>query len=467
MKHKNKIAGLFIAFIFCLSFSLDYVSFKIGPDHIIEPPGIGIKRVILISIDSCNPDYIRPDLMPHLWEFMLFTGCMFINAETILSSETIPCHTSMLTGAYPNTTKIFGNQYTNVSLWFHPFPGFGAPHKFFDYDIRQAKTIIEAIEPNLTVGTHFISSKWLHWMLGWESDSWVGPEFRIEFSQGVPRYLPASSYSWANPAYQSQVGNGYGEMLPMDNWIINSLIESLRNEKYLQNFYFVNIGYTDEMGHVYGARNAMAERQMREVDNLLHSLFLEIISLGKLFTTSFIITSDHGMETINEEGVNLEALLKGAGIPCYIHVEGGSAYIGLPFIDKNTTEYKETKEIMLNYLELINSRYWLFDVIVPSENFSNYNLPTDGAAGDIFLSTRRGVRIRTNALPAHANGDHGSINEQKIVMIWMGPDIKQRGIIFNEDPVSICDIVPTIGNITGWDISDCSLDGRVLEELFI
>ena len=145
MKHKNKIAGLFIAFIFCLSFSLDYVSFKIGPEHIIEPPGIGIKRVILISIDSCNPDYIRPDLMPHLWEFMLYTGCMFINAETILSSDTVSGHTSMLTGAYPNTTKIFGNQYANVSLWFHPFPGFMAPNRFFDYDIRQAQTIIEAI----------------------------------------------------------------------------------------------------------------------------------------------------------------------------------------------------------------------------------------------------------------------------------------------------------------------------------
>ncbi|NVM01185.1 MAG: alkaline phosphatase family protein [Candidatus Helarchaeota archaeon] len=478
MKHKNKIAGLFIALIFCLSYSIDYISYKMGPNsYSMDPDNISpdliwgllgekVQRVILISLDSCNPDYIRPDIMPHLWEFMFYTGCMFINAETILSSDTVSGHTSMLTGAFPNTTKIFGNQYANVSLWFHPFPGFMAPHKFFDYDIRQAKTIIEALEPDLKIGTHFISSKWLHWMLAWESDSWVGPEYKIEFSQGAPRYLPASSYSWANPNYQSQVGNGYGEMLPMDHWTINALIESLRNEKFPQNFYFVNIGYTDETGHVYGARNAMAERQLREVDNLLHRLFLEIISLGKFFSTLFVITSDHGMETIHDEGVNLQALLEGAGIPCYIHHEGGSAYIGLPFLENKTAGYNKTKEFTLKYLELINSRYWLFDAIVPSENFSDYNLPTDGAAGDIFLSFRKGARIRTNTIPAHANGDHGSINEQKIVMIWMGPDIKQRGIIFNEDPVSICDIVPTIGNITGWDISECSVDGRILEELF-
>jgi len=462
LKYKNQVAGLFIAFIFCLSFSVDYISYQVGVDHFIELPQMGIKRVILISVDSCNPDYIRPDIMPNLYNFMFYTGCMFINAETILSSDTVSGHTSMLCGAYPNTTKIIGNQYTNVSMWYHPFAGFLAPYKFFNYNIRQAKTIIEALEYDRSqgdrIGTHFISSKWLHWMLAWESDTIVGPEYKLSFPLGLSKqYLPFSSHAWFNPKYQSQVGNGYGETLPMDNWIMNALIESLRNEVFLQNFYFVNIGYTDEMGHVYGARNAVSDRQMREVDNLLHRLFMELISLGKLFTTTICIVSDHGMQTITSSEINLEEYLYKAGIPCYVHLEGGTAYIGL--LDKSQKNYT------LEFLNLINSRYWLFDRIIPSENYSTYHLPEDGTAGDICVSARVGSRFRISAAPVNMNGEHGGIFEQKIIMLWLGQGVKHRGIITNKDPVSIVDVVPTIGNITGWDISQCSLDGRVLTEI--
>ena len=103
---KNRITGIILIIIICLSALFPYFSSLLPKKAQAEE---GVQRVILISIDSCNPEYISPTYMPNLYARIIRDGVKFKFANSILPAETQSGHTTLLTGAYPAHSGIIGN----------------------------------------------------------------------------------------------------------------------------------------------------------------------------------------------------------------------------------------------------------------------------------------------------------------------------------------------------------------------
>ncbi|MFX1296874.1 MAG: alkaline phosphatase family protein [Promethearchaeota archaeon] len=472
MKNQNKIFVLFIVLIFILSGCVNLFSQLIGPGVDPEPSDTP-RRVILISLDSCNPEYISPQYMPNLYQAIIESGCKFEKAETILSSCTVSGHTSMLTGAYVNTTGICGN---GVRVNETHFNFFGQ-----DPSYRTATTLYESIYNSSqkdSIDTYWICSKPITGVLATKADYVFAAKIQVALHnmQGAYGLVQSGNaiyvhWEWdinSDPTFAKNVGTAYGELEPCDSWVINGLIQAIKietpyvdanSQKY---FYFVNTAQVDDVGHTAGAFNPNMDRRLREVDALLTRVFWTLKSLGKYDSTLFVITSDHGMSTI-ERTFNIETALNDAGFyhgdNCFIQYEGNGVFIHL-------TNPAETAALV-DHLIQINNELDVMDLILPKWNYSLYHLDNiANRTGDIFLSARQGVSFVTVGIPAFQSGNHGGLCDMDIPLAFFGPKIKKTGIIYNTIPISLVNIVPTICYITGWALPP-EADGRVLTEILI
>ncbi|NVM30362.1 MAG: alkaline phosphatase family protein [Candidatus Helarchaeota archaeon] len=470
MKSKNKVFLGILVIVFILSGFMNLFSQWMGPGVDPEPANTP-RRVILISLDSCNPEYLSPEYMPNLYRAIMEGGCKFQKAETVLSSCTVSGHTSMLSGAYVNTTGICGNGVRKSATEF----------TFFGQDPanRNASTLIESIEKsplNESVDTFFICSKPITGVLATEAD-WVFVskiQLALHNLQGTYGILSGGNALYINwqwdpnnyDEFAQSVGTAFGELEPCDSWIINGLVQGIKyetpyvDENSTKYFYFVNTAQIDDVGHTAGAFNPNMARHLRQMDGLLLKVFHTLKSLGKYESTLFIITSDHGMSNV-ESTFNIERALNEAGyyheVNCFIQYEGNGVFLHL----YNSSE----TDAVVNYLIQKNNELNVMDLILPKSQYPLYHL--DNAAnrtGDIFLSAKQGVSFITNGILAFQAGQHGGLSEQDIPLAFFGPKINNTGIIYNQNPVSVVDIVPTICNITGWPLP-LEADGRILTEV--
>ncbi len=439
MRKSDKWAILIIAILIGFGFTINFIATSMYP-----PDNQEKVRVILISIDSGNPEYLSANMMPNLFAEIMARGSKYKFALTVLSAETQHGHTSMLTGAYPNSTGMIGNGYydnssgktTTIAL---------------DPAYRLAETIIEA-NPNLK--TAFISGKWrLPPLLSNRSDM-IFTSTYAEQATGRPFPLP--------PGYEEILGQPFeyigGDLA--DSWVMNALIEVIRIDD--PDFIFVNLASTDDIGHYYGGigdYSIMIERHLRELDNLFVRLFTELRAMGKYESTLFAITADHGMETI-EDIIDIDSYLADNGIDCHVHVEGGSGFV-----------YLENSADLNNAIAALQAHPDI-GVVVPYSNLSQYPYNLDMSierVGHIYFSTRQHTLLSTYApglgtIPVNAVGAHGGISTQDILMGWMGPNITRTSYEITEAVPHIADVVPTICHIMGWTPPN-DIDGRILYEI--
>ncbi len=394
-------------------------------------------RVILISIDSANPEYLTEEMMPHLYAEIMARGVKYKYALTSLASETQHCHTSMLTGAFTNNTGMIGNGYydneTGKTIGVVRDPHF-----------RLAETIIEA---NPSLKTAFISGKWrLPPLLANGSD--------LVFSSMQSGYPVPEKY---RAALGMPITYYDGDVI--DRWSIDALIEVIKQDD--PDFIFCNLAWTDVWGHYSGGVGDYSEsikRQLRELDNLFMRLFTELKAIGEYENTIFCITSDHGMETI-EDVVDIEGYLNSNGIACHVHAEGGSGFIFL----ENSSKKDFAVQLLKEHPDVA--------VVVPRENMSQYPYCLNtylNRTGHIYVSVRehKVVSLRLPGLgeiPLSQIGSHGGIGTQDIVMSWMGPNITRTGYELRLVP-HVVDIVPTICYLMGWNLPS-QAQGRVLYEI--
>ena len=241
---------------------------------------------------------------------------------------------------------------------------------------------------------------------------------------------------------------------------MRALIEVIKGDD--PDFTFVNLAWTDVEGHYTGGigdYSVMIQRQLRELDDLFMRLFTELKAVGEYENTIFCITSDHGMETI-EDVVDIEGYLIAHGIQNHVHPEGGSGYI---FLD-DSLQNQTAVNLLLTHPDIA--------VVLPYENMSQYPFCLNtfpNRTGDIYFSLKehRMVALRIpglGAVPLSQIGSHGGISTQDVVMAWMGPNITCTGYEINTIVPHLVDIVPTICHLTGWTLPSKS-QGRVLYEI--
>ena len=457
MKNRNLIAIIFLLIILAFSAVFPYISSLLPK----KAPEQGVKRVILISIDSCNPEYISPAYMPHLYARILQDGVKFKFATNIVPAETQCAHTTMLTGAFPSHTGIVGNGMYFPENWTDPvthevvYPKGTQIATFIDPRLRTAKTIFEQFQGNASIKTAFVSGKWrLIPLLSGGANQIFGN------AKNGTIMIP--------PEYYMKVGSyfTYAEGDSVDIWIMNCLIELLKNEPDT-NFIFVNLAFTDDVQHSGATFSEMVAEQLRELDNLFLRLFNELESLGIYDSTLFAITADHGADK-TEYVLNLFDIFEQSASPhieAHIFAEGQTAYIFL----NNTAQLTDA-------LNLLGAQPGI-DLIVPRDNssvvgysnYSAYNLyPYQNRTGDIFITTfEGGATIITPMVPFMLFGIHGGPSTMDIPLSFICKNLnfkpEFRGVeIINQIPRTV-DILPTIASIMNWSLNLMTLDGHPLD----
>jgi phosphonoacetate hydrolase len=427
---------LIIIIIMAFGFSINYIAYSLFPtiSHRATP------RVILISIDSGNSDYLSEEMMPKLFSEIMAHGVKYKSALTVLASETQHAHTSMLTGAFPNQTGLIGNGlYMNDTG--------KTVGVLLDPSYRLAETIFEVINrTNPALKTAFISGKW---------------RLPPLLARGADIVIASSQSGYAIPDdYLRRLGTPitYFDGDIIDPWIINAVIDVIKHDD--PDFIFVNLAWTDVWGHFCGAVSDYAvtiNQQLAELDGLFMRLFTELKAMGEFDNTLFAITSDHGMETVDKI-VDIQGYLEMNGIQNHIHVEGGSGFI---FLQNASQE--------INAVNLL-SVHPDVAVVVPRENMSQYPYCLNtliNRTGHIYISTREhtilSIHLDDLNLPMGNIGSHGGIALQDVIMAWMGPNVTCPGYELRNVP-HIVDIVPTICHIMGWT-PPAQVQGRVLYEI--
>jgi len=466
MKKLNFITFLFLLIILAFSAVFPYISSLLPK----IPPEQGVKRVILFSIDSCNPEYINPTYMPNLYARIIRNGVKFKFATNVIPAETQCCHTTMLTGAFPSRSGIIGNGMYFPEDWRDPITNITKYPKgtqiatFTDPRLRNARTILEQFSGNNSIKTAFISGKWRLIPL---------------LSNGANRIFGNAKNGtlMIPPEYYMKVGQyfTYAEGDAIDTWIMNCLIELLKNEPDTD-FIFVNLAFLDDVQHSGAPYNEMVREQLRELDNLFLRLFNELESRGLYDSTLFVITADHGAVK-TEYILNLFNVFEQSSSPhieAHVFAEGQTAYIFL----NNTLQLTDA-------LTLLNRTPGI-GLIVPRDNsslvglgysnYSAYNLyPYRNRTGDIFISTyENGATIITPTIPFMLFGIHGGPSTMDVPLTFICKNLADQtqsshfkpelvGVeILNQIPKTV-DILPTIASIMHWSLDKMTLDGHPLD----
>jgi len=396
------------------------------------------KRVILISLDSCSPEYPNdPYYMPLLYDVIHDNGVAFKTCWASLAAETMLGHTTMLTGCHPNSSGVIGNGYYNNET--DKDIGVVQDPKF-----RLVETIIEAIEPNSSIKTAFISGKWrLPAFLAQEADVVLGSTKVWDKFPMPQKYLDKLGYP---------LEHGDGDIYA--SWTIRAVIECIKSDD--PDFIFVNLAWLDVTGHDTGSFNLNIKRLVSQLDYNLNMLFNELKAMGEFENTLFIITGDHGMDSIY--GVfDPKAYLESYGIHVHhVHAEGQSAFI-----------YLENASQMNMAVDLLNKNDKVGLALSRDDMYLLHLDTFINRTGHVYMSCKAHYAVVLESagieFPVSQIGTHGGISCRDVPLMLMGPGIKKGQFIENKIP-ELVDIVPTIGNITGWNIpSTC--DGRVLYEV--
>lgn len=73
------------------------------------------SKVLIFVFDALRPEFVRPDLMPHLCRFAGM-GSWFVNSRSTFPTETRVNQTAVLTGCYPWKHGIVGNKFPEPSV---------------------------------------------------------------------------------------------------------------------------------------------------------------------------------------------------------------------------------------------------------------------------------------------------------------------------------------------------------------
>ncbi|HUY00176.1 MAG TPA: alkaline phosphatase family protein [Candidatus Deferrimicrobium sp.] len=458
MRNRNCVMIIFLIFILAFSAILPYISSEIPK----KTPSEGIQRVILISIDSCNPEYLSSQFMPNLYSRIIQDGIKFKFANTVLAAETQSGHTTMVTGSYPTHSGIIGNGLYFPDDWEDPvsheivYPAGTTISTFTDHRLLLTKTIFEQFQDNDSIQTAFISGKWRLVPLLCEGADLV--------------FGNANNGSFLIPEdYKMKVGAPltYIEGDAVDIWSMNCLIEVVKNDPQID-FIFVNLAYLDPCQHSYGAYNEMIYHNLRELDNLFLRLFNELETMGEYDSTLFVIVSDHGHDR-SDYVINLFDILNDAApqIGADILAEGQSAYI---FLD-NQSQLSQT----LNLLEAQEG----IGLVVPRNNtglvgygnYSDYNLyPYRNRTGDIYVCTKQNGAVVVNPnIPFMLYGIHGGPSTQDVILSFICKNMQFKpelqGFEINTMIPNTVDILPTVAQIMNWSLDTMILDGEALDIL--
>ena len=380
-----------------------------------------VGRVIIISVDSMNNDFIfneieNPDfsITPNIGA-LVRNGAAFTDAEAIMPTKTQVNHITIVSGSYADNIGIVGNYVFDPTKKSKAFLG-NIDFPWKNPSLIKADTIFKAMERENPDYTSLVVA----------GKNYVGRPIWADYQSG--------------PAYTSENAEKLGikkfpEIMLWDSpdeWVMDNALILL--DEVDPDIALIHLPFLDPVQHSFGHGSMESWAALAWADYQIGRLLQYLIDSGKLESTLLVVTADHG-QTNTWERINLEKILRSEGLSTNVISDGAFASIFLT----NEADLDEAVDILsgLDYVDGI----WYGD------GFDEIHIRTP-YTGDIAVSMVPPYEAFSRFRPPFM-GIHGGLQQRFVPLIFFGPNV-ERGVLM--DKASLTDIVPTICEITGYPL---------------
>lgn len=428
---------------------------------------MGTNKLLVISVDALNAkdlEYIKE--LPNFKTFF-DEGSYVKNVFSIYPSLTYCCHSSIITGNYPDRHGIFHNEIANPS---DPLRQFWFWHK---KDILTPTLFDKAREKKLTTANvlwpvmanpkgsilHNIPEIW--------SDHGIS-SFRLFLKNGSLHLLPlVLKHQHLLKGKKQPYLDNFSEAVAMD------LIKSKKPD--LMTIHFTEV---DTMRHYHGVFSAEAYKALDSVDQRIGNLLKVLKERGLYDSTNVILLGDHG-GTDYSKAILLNSLFLQKGLleidgdsniiswKAYANGAGGSCQILLSEPD-DPSLIASVERILHDYMDEKDSplRYIFNKEEAKTQHHStgNFSFIAEAKDGYIFKNNVTDQLIsELQAIDCQYICDHGYLPEHenmRTLLLAKGPDIKRGQVI---DSTCLVDEGPTFAKLLNCDLEDT--DGHIIDSL--
>lgn len=364
-----------------------------------------IDKMMILVIDGCAPEYLTPKTAPDIFALAAAHGF----ATTVLSaipSVTNVNHACILSGRFPEATKVVGNYYYD--------PLTKAEGFIEERGVMQARTILQAYQQaGKKTALLTVKGKVLG-VYGDGADLGISvqtPDKALLDKLGLP--LP--------PQVQDPQST---------EWIMQAALACIEKEQPDLLYCTTN----DFVFHHYGPGTPEAEAQIRYINEYVKKIHLADPE------RRIYITADHGMNQ-KSKLVNFQAVAERAGLRLYclpplkdryvenhIYQEGGILYVFL-----------EPGQAPQPFLELAAATPEVERVLTSAEAAKEFRLPQEGIGDYILLAGKdcafgevAGERLVTEAVRTH-----GSLYEREVPLLAINPQAAKAAYRYSKDIAAI------------------------------
>ncbi|KAG8867408.1 hypothetical protein FRC20_005847 [Serendipita sp. 405] len=347
------------------------------------------KTVLLVSIDGLRADYLDRGLTPHLLHISK-RGLRAQWMKPAFPSLTFPNHWSLMTGLYPESHGIVGNNFYDPSL----------DAEFVYTDPKRSH-----------------DGKWWGGEPMWETAAKAGLNTAVMMWPGPP-----TTSRGVSPTYFIEF-NDDTKLFEKVSRIIEWLEMPQQQRPRLITVYEPSL---DEAGHLAGPGSPLVQTVLEKVDVFAKDIHQALIDRNLTHIVDVIYVSDHGMtDTSGSRIVYLDDIIGKEGVNEIIHEDGWPNF-GLRFAPTaNVSHY-------LSVLQQYSASHHPdspFAVYTPETMPKRYHFSHNQRISPIYLCPRLGwVLSNTHGETGRPKGTHGYDNDEpdmRAMFVADGPFAKR------------------------------------------
>lgn len=424
------------------------------------------NKLLIISIDALNAkdlDYIK-----QLNNFKTFfdNGSYVKEVTAVYPTLTYCCHSSIITGNYPDVHGVFHNEHANPDYHL-------AQDWFWFKDDIQIETLFD-----LAKAKNLKTANVLWPVMGSAGDSIKYNVPEIWSDRGISStklFLKHGSTNMIPAVVKNQKLLNAKEQPNLDNFSEALAIYMLKTKK--PDLLTLHLTELDAIRHHEGVFGAHVEEVLDTVNERLGRIFETMKKANTYDTTNIILLGDHGgnnydkyillnsifykegLITINDEGSITDWQV-------YANSAGGSVHVHLKK-PSDSELYNKVNDILLDFTTSEDSPIkYLFtttDTKTKHHLFGTYSFVLEAKDEYVFGNfIRESSIIPSSDIKNTYKCDHGflpSHKNLKTLLLGKGPDISEGTVI---DKCNLVDEGPTFAKLLDTEFLHCH--GKVIEE---
>lgn len=423
------------------------------------------KKLIILSADAMITEDLELFTTLPGYKKYLENGCMVREVKSIYPTVTYPCHTTMMTGNYPNRHGVT----SNFKLQMNEKP---TPWNWFS-EVIQSKDIFTACkEKGLTTATVFWPVTGCHKDIDYKIPEYV-PQNGDTIEEAFRR-VGCDEEMLAIVKRNSSLLKEYKHPY-VDEFIIQCACDILREKQ--PDVILIHPANIDGARHANGVFHEKVNEEVINTDRFVQMLMEVQEELGLAEYTNLVVTSDHGQMDI-QRIINLNVILADYGFIdvdengmvkdwkafCLSNALSANVYLKNP----NDEVTKQRVFKLLQWLkkegiygisqvftkDSVDEKYHLrgeFSYVIEGDNYTSFGESVTGSLIESF----------GNKDYRYGKASHGHLPEKGPQPIFMakGPDFAENVVLQSG---RLIDQAPTYARLLGVELPDT--DGTPIVE---